>query len=1100
MSHGLRRIILAAMAAGVSTLCAQTTDGFVTGTLRDSVSGNPIPGASIVCESAATNTRVPARSGEDGSFGLPLMPPGNYRVRVEEATHQAVDIQNLVLPVAGVLNLDLRLRPLSDVWERNQYRSVYLPGSRTMAVFYGPDVDTSYSGNFEPPPTSAGRLDTSISDVISPQLIAELPLQGRDVYTALVMEPGVTSDSATSRGIGVAVNGQRPASSNFLLDGSENNNYLVSGPLLTLPPEAIQEFRFSTANFSAEYGGTAGFVVNAVTRSGGSRWHGIGYVDANRAGFNANDFQRNANVEGRLPFYQYDFGLDAGGPAPLRKRWLFVNTALDFLRSKGDTDSETRAFPSPSYIAQMAAANPTSWGVRLLERYPPPAGTLTVSGMYSIATVTPTTTIHRFLGLERFDVEPPNSKHQLSIRLAGGWMNEPDFDWSPYAGFSTALDDRTAGINGDLRSAPSPNLTNDLRASWIYDNLAFPQPHPEVPNLITDDQIVLPTGKALGGGVWLPSAGTLFGYQNRTQTTQIADSVTWVRGRHIFKFGAGALFRSIGGYLGLYQNGELTFSNLTSFFADQPSGLELGIDRLAWQNNQYQSADFNRLYHNRQFDLFAEDSVRASGRISLNFGIRYDNFGVPVNVGAVKDDVVVLGPGPDMPTRIAGANLVPSGGNEKLFAADNRNFAGRFGFSDALDQGGRTVLRGGYGVFYDRSFDNLWQNLALNNVIPEPGCLNNPPACPNAPFSYSLPLVQNLAGMTQGGSNFNRLFMYQPGLRTPYVQSLFLGLQRQLARGVLLESNYAASFGRKLITTDRINRADPLETRDATNGRYNIYLPDIFYRGNQGDANYDAFTVKVSGALRSATFRLAYTWSHSIDNQSEPLEGEFDDLSIINVSQGSSNGVAAFAQQFASGLDRGSSDFDQRHNLVGMGFWELPGFLHGWRVSWLGAIRSGLPFTVYASEDQPIDNSRASLIDPANWRADQPVSPGGVRLLNPAAFGVPAQGTLGNTGRNGFPGPGFFSVDASLSRSFRFKRLPEADRLILRVDLFNMLNHVNLNDPQPVALSSLGSSLGFNPNFGVAYYGRGSIDDGSPVLTPLQETARQIQLILRLEF
>ena len=135
MSHGLRRIILAAMAAGVSTLCAQTTDGFVTGTLRDSVSGNPIPGASIVCESAATNTRVPARSGEDGSFGLPLMPPGNYRVRVEEATHQAVDIQNLVLPVAGVLNLDLRLRPLSDVWERNQYRSVYLPGSRTMAVF-----------------------------------------------------------------------------------------------------------------------------------------------------------------------------------------------------------------------------------------------------------------------------------------------------------------------------------------------------------------------------------------------------------------------------------------------------------------------------------------------------------------------------------------------------------------------------------------------------------------------------------------------------------------------------------------------------------------------------------------------------------------------------------------------------------------------------------------------------------------------------------------------------------------------------------------------------------------------------------------------------
>jgi hypothetical protein len=247
--------------------------------------------------------------------------------------------------------------------------------------------------------------------------------------------------------------------------------------------------------------------------------------------------------------------------------------------------------------------------------------------------------------------------------------------------------------------------------------------------------------------------------------------------------------------------------------------------------------------------------------------------------------------------------------------------------------------------------------------------------------------------------------------------------------------------------------------------------------------------------LHSATFRLAYTWSHSIDNQSEPLEGEFDDLNIISVSQGANNGVAAFAQQFASGLDRGNSDFDQRQNLVGMGFWELPGVLRGWRVSWLGAIRSGLPFTAYASEEQPIDNARANLISP-DWRADQPVT-GGVRLLNPAAFAVPANGTLGNTGRNGFPGPGFFSVDASLSRAIRFKHLPEADRLILRADLFNILNHVNLNDPKPVALSPL---AGFNQNFGVAFYGRSSVNDGSPVLTPLQETARQIHLIVRFEF
>jgi hypothetical protein len=117
-------------------------------------------------------------------------------------------------------------------------------------------------------------------------------------------------------------------------------------------------------------------------------------------------------------------------------------------------------------------------------------------------------------------------------------------------------------------------------------------------------------------------------------------------------------------------------------------------------------------------------------------------------------------------------------------------------------------------------------------------------------------------------------------------------------------------------------------------------------------------------------------------------------------------------------------------------------------------------------------------------------------LLNPAAFQIPAAGTVGNTGRNAFPGPGFFSVDGSLSRSIHFRRLPESDRLIFRVDAFNFLNHVNLNDPQAVALNPPGA----NSDFGVALYGRTAVADGSPVLTPLKENARQIHLILRLEF
>jgi hypothetical protein len=128
---------------------------------------------------------------------------------------------------------------------------------------------------------------------------------------------------------------------------------------------------------------------------------------------------------------------------------------------------------------------------------------MTTDGIYSLATISPPVTVHRFLGLERFDIAPAESRHHLSVRLAGGWLSQPDFVWSPYQGFSTALDDRTAGVSADLRTAASPNVTNELRVSWTYDNLAFPRPHPEIPNLLTDDDVAL------------PQAGVYYGYQNR---------------------------------------------------------------------------------------------------------------------------------------------------------------------------------------------------------------------------------------------------------------------------------------------------------------------------------------------------------------------------------------------------------------------------------------------------------------------------------------------------------------------------------------------------------------------------------------------------------
>ncbi len=213
---------------------SQSTQGLISGRLVSSVTGRPIAGASVSWASSFSNLAGAAQSDGSGYYYLPLLSPGFYRLRVTEPAYQSQEVQELELTVAARIELDFRLRPLDDVWESGQYNSVFLPGSKTIVTFFGPDVDPSKSGSFEAQKGRSGTLESTVSEVIDSGQIDNLPLEGRDVYTMLVTQPGVTSDAATGRGLGLAVNGQRPSASNFLLDGLENNNYLITGPLVKL--------------------------------------------------------------------------------------------------------------------------------------------------------------------------------------------------------------------------------------------------------------------------------------------------------------------------------------------------------------------------------------------------------------------------------------------------------------------------------------------------------------------------------------------------------------------------------------------------------------------------------------------------------------------------------------------------------------------------------------------------------------------------------------------------------------------------------------------------------------------------------------------------
>ena len=476
--------------------------------------------------------------------------------------------------------------------------------------------------------------------------------------------------------------------------------------------------------------------------------------------------------------------------------------------------------------------------------------------------------------------------------------------------------------------------------------------------------------------------------------------------------------------------------------------------------------------------------------------MRYERFGAPQNTGAEKDALVTLGAGANFNAELAAATLVrPGSGSQNLYGADNLDFAPRIGFSWDPFGKARTVVRGGYGVFYDSPFDNLWQNVRDNNVaLPFVGI-------GVSSINYLQPIANVLPAPPYPPSNFPPLTLIDPKLRNGYAQDFFLGVQHALRENLTIDVTGTGTLGRRLITTDIVNRQF---TEVAGTGRPNEALPDISWRSGQGISDYYALTSLVKYRLDAFDFQAAYTLSHSIDNQSDALIGDFFNLNFTSVTgSGAAQTPSTFAQQFDSNGDRGNSDFDQRQNLFLTGLWRSPSrsaILGRWNISGIAAFRSGFPYSVLSvttlnpvNGNGLIEDQRANLLNPATavFANPTPVT-GGVLLLNGAAFAQPPNPSVtGNTGRNAFRGPGLYNSDISVARSFRVPRLREGTVLTLRADAFNVLNHANLNNPD---------NLYGSPTFGLATYGRQGTASGFPAVAPLNETARQFQLLLRLEF
>lgn len=1047
----------------------------------DAQSGKPISGTRIEYMNLATNSAGKTDTNAEGFYALPLLSPGRYRVRVSEPRHQAQEQWGLELPVSATLELNFRLRPVSDVWEAGQSRSVFLPGSETVTDLYGPDVDTSRTVTNTRVDAQSRGLQSSLSYVVDPQQLARLPLSGRDAYRLILFQPAVATLN-------------RPS---ILLDGLDANE----GGLLVVAPEAVQEYRITTSNFSAEFGRASGYIANVVTRSGTNALHGVAYGYFNDDFLNANSVEFRARAIPLLPRRETYVGFSLGGPV-LRDR-LFYAVSYERFRSRGLQFPYEFRVPVLENFRACPLVPRNSAGLRLLERFPLRAQPRVAPSPDPCAqlsaplTLAPSLSVDRGLGLARVDRVMRGGLDRLMGRFVSSRGAQPDAIFSLYEDFTSPLEFNGNGVGLTYTRTLSPAATMEMRLGFQDNSVRRPRPFAEIPKLLVQAD----AGGIFAFGIPLPGSQLEQPFNVDNRAWEFAGSLVGVAGRHVVAAGGGLLMRRSAVLSAPKRDGILEFASLLDFARDLPRRLQISV-RQQFQGGldaplelPLRQPPYDRRRRNQQFYGFVQDAFRLSPRIGVDLGLRYESFGTPQSVGP-QDTAFQPGDGRSIEERIAGARLTFSPERQRSAHRPDRNdWAGRLGLSLRPSLRAGTVFRAAYGLFYDRPDESSIDQSQYNSLQEIEAVLSDE----NRPrVDYRQPLSEQLDRVAVRPEllfrNRSPVYWVDQGLRTSYVQRWFASVDQSLGRLAGLEVSYLGAEGRKRLVSDLVNRFGH-EGGDAS--KLNPNLPEVLYLFGGGGSSYHALASLVRVRARGLQVQVAHTWSHAIDNQAAPLSG-------------------IFTRQFDSRLDRGSSDFDVRHNLVAYGFWELPGsglsgwkrhLFGGWQTGHLAGFRTGRPFTVIVGNPgfQPCvanapppsgpilsGSNRASLLPGQRPFLDRPTEvPFGWQLLNPASFCSPPEGTVGNLGRNSLTGPGLWLVDSSLGKSFRLPFLGEAGAVQLRADVYNVFNSPNLTNINPV--------LGV-PSFGQATFGALGNPSAAPVLAPLNDLPRRVQLQLRLFF
>jgi len=1099
-----RRFLISTLVVGsVLLLCwepavAQSAQAVVEGRITNQTTGQPIRQALVIARNLQTNTQSYRYTNEYGLYYFPALPPAAYALRADALGFQPEERSRVELSVAShtELNFALQLSPPGAASPRGLVPAPQnVNPQNILLIMYGSDaaIPRALLITLPTPPTET--LASSVSSLIEERKISELPLSGRDVYTLLVLQPGVTSDNATVRGLGFSVNGQRVSSSNYLLDGVDNNDLLITGPATLVSADAIQEYRMTTNNFTAEVGRSSGFVANAITRSGTNALHGILYEFLNHDRLNANSFAHNWQGVRRPPFRQNQYGASVGGP--LRRDRLFFFGNFEQARTSGESQPFEVVVPTPALVSLLPQG---SQAKRLLSQFPPPRGEpLPDTSFFALKRFVLPAVQRNTFGLWRSDYSSLSSSHRISVRYAVAHQTTDNFFFSVYDGLNAPLEVKSQSVAVNYTSELAAG-SNELKFGAVRSSTGARRAHPELPGILFP-----PSFSALA----LPGMESNFDYFTRGSLFHLAETHSRLAGKHAIKVGTEWRVGFTDSFYSVFRNGQYTFDTLDNFLfpPERPSVLVIPLNRETGLPGS--EDDYWRYYRQVEWAAFLQDNIKLTPRLALNLGVRYEHFGVPAPRRTTQDSNFIFGNGQTVEERIATGRLETG----PLYHSDRNNFAPRFGFAVDLAGNGRSVLRGGFGILFDRIFNNIWLDVRNNNLpvqclqlsAAQPRC-NIPPT--EARFDFAIPASQGVNPLRPGLVENNSTVALDRRLRTPYSQTWFLGFQQELTPNLVLEVNQVGSLGRKLVARDMMNRGGSLQRDPLRNpyGRFNPEHGEIGYQGNQGHSDHLALQMSLNRRWSyGVQFQVSYTYSRTKDVQSDPFVGPGSAGDPTSRLASSSLGIVpGFVRQFDPGASYGKSDFDQTHNLVLNFIAQAPrfpgwrGLLGSWQAAGLVGIRSGFPFSVISLPVRhPAErriSTRAEFIGnrlSEAFLAGQTKVPGGVLVLDQTKFRAPAEGQIGNISRNAFRGPGFWNVDFALSRGFPLRRLGEQGQLQIRLEIFNLFNHANLNNPDPLIQS---------PFFGEAVFGRAGFGSGLPSVSPLDERPRRIQVAVKVYF